>query len=274
MAFRVDGPHVLTFYTAIPAHIGNREILAAISSALSSNSLSSGKIIIKTAFRSTGFTSSFILRKGTNDIDISGYLPLFSQFADVTTETTDSRGTVTNAIDYTILNFNMFTPLIRFEVQGLGIWKSATLVDHGIHLTSQPFPSSITSSVDGVARVQNEDIIIHGSVAITGRKLELVPNVPPSVSLTSPSTGQTFTNAMEITLNASASDPDGNISLVEFFKDDVNLGSTTNLPYSITWTNIPEGSFTLTARATDESGDTATSTGVSVTNIVTGVSSP
>ncbi|HLG15183.1 MAG TPA: Ig-like domain-containing protein, partial [Blastocatellia bacterium] len=90
-------------------------------------------------------------------------------------------------------------------------------------------------------------------------------NVPPTVSITSPAGGATFTAPATITINANASDSDGTISKVEFFRDGVLLGQSTIAPYSFTWTNVAAGNYSLTATATDNVGATATSTAVSVT---------
>jgi phosphatidylserine/phosphatidylglycerophosphate/cardiolipin synthase-like enzyme len=97
-------------------------------------------------------------------------------------------------------------------------------------------------------------------------------NVPPTVSLTSPAGGATFTAPASITLNASASDSDGSITKVDFYAGNVLLGSDSSAPYSFTWTNAPAGAYDLVAVATDSGNATASSPTVSVT--VTGNSQP
>jgi hypothetical protein len=86
----------------------------------------------------------------------------------------------------------------------------------------------------------------------------------PSVSLTSPSNGATFTAPASITLSATASDPDESVSKVDFFEGSTFLGTATSAPYKFTWSNIPAGSYTLTARATDAAGSATTSGSVSI----------
>ncbi|MGH9968613.1 MAG: Ig-like domain-containing protein, partial [Pyrinomonadaceae bacterium] len=100
----------------------------------------------------------------------------------------------------------------------------------------------------------------------------LTPNVnvttvngPPTVNLTSPTNNATFTAGSTVTLNATASDSDGTISKVEFFQGSVKLGEDTTAPYSFNWTNVPAGSYALTARATDNGGAIATSGTVNIT---------
>jgi chitinase len=90
-------------------------------------------------------------------------------------------------------------------------------------------------------------------------------NQPPTASLTSPANGATFTAGANITLSANASDSDGTISKVEFFNGSTSLGVKTTTPYSVTWSNVPAGSYTLKAVATDNGGLTGTSATVSIT---------
>ncbi len=90
-------------------------------------------------------------------------------------------------------------------------------------------------------------------------------NNPPQVSLTSPQPGSTFTPGGNVTLSASASDSDGTVSKVEFFNGSTKLGEDSSAPYSFTWTNVPTGNYSLTARATDNSNGVSTSSSVNIT---------
>ena len=90
-------------------------------------------------------------------------------------------------------------------------------------------------------------------------------DVPPSVSITSPTTGATFTAPANITITASASDSDGTVAKVDFYQGTTLIGTATAAPYSVTWNNVAAGTYNLTAVATDNGGATTTSTAVSVT---------
>jgi RHS repeat-associated protein len=93
-----------------------------------------------------------------------------------------------------------------------------------------------------------------------------VPNVPPTVSLTSPANGATFTAPASITLTATAADSDGTIQKVEFFHGGTNLIATLTVPpYTMQWTGVPQGAYALTAVATDNGTATTTSAPVNVT---------
>jgi predicted phage tail protein len=90
-------------------------------------------------------------------------------------------------------------------------------------------------------------------------------NQPPAVSLSAPANGATFTAPASITVSATASDSDGTIARVDFYQGPTLIGTDTTSPYSITWSNVPAGSYTLTARAVDNSGGTTASTARTVT---------
>ena len=91
-------------------------------------------------------------------------------------------------------------------------------------------------------------------------------NQAPAVSLSTPANGSTFAAAATITLSATASDPDGAVAVVEFYRGGTTLiGSDTTSPYSVTWSNAPAGNYTLTAVARDNAGATTTSAARSIT---------
>ncbi|SFH06728.1 protein of unknown function [Pontibacter chinhatensis] len=90
-------------------------------------------------------------------------------------------------------------------------------------------------------------------------------NTSPTVAITSPANNTTFTAPATITIAASASDTDGSVAKVEFFQGTTKLGEDTSSPYSFTWSSVVAGTYTLTARATDNLGATTTSAEVNVT---------
>ena len=94
-------------------------------------------------------------------------------------------------------------------------------------------------------------------------------NDAPSVSLTAPTNGASYTAPASIALTATASDVDGTIASVSFYNSTNLLGTDTTSPYAYTWTNVSTGSYSLTARATDNSGAVSTSAVVAVTVVNT-----
>lgn len=91
------------------------------------------------------------------------------------------------------------------------------------------------------------------------------PNVAPTVQLTAPSDGASFTEPASITLTADATDSDGTVTRVDFLAGATLLGAATNAPFTIHWTGVPAGSYLLRALATDNTGLTTTSAPVNVT---------
>ena len=85
------------------------------------------------------------------------------------------------------------------------------------------------------------------------------------MSLTAPIAGATFTASASITLSANAADSDGTIAKVDFYQGTTLLGSDTASPYSVTWTGVATGSYSLTAKATDNQGAATTAAAVGVT---------
>jgi len=90
-------------------------------------------------------------------------------------------------------------------------------------------------------------------------------NKPPLVSLTSPLTGSTFAALSTITLGAIATDLDGSIQKVEFYKGSTLLGSDTTSPYTFTWLSVPAGTYSVSAVARDNLGATAVSSWSDIT---------
>jgi unsaturated rhamnogalacturonyl hydrolase len=77
-------------------------------------------------------------------------------------------------------------------------------------------------------------------------------NRPPSVALTSPNNTSYFWPNTDIGITANATDSDGNVVRVDFFKDSNLLYSDNQSPWEYTWQNVPEGSYILTAVAKDD----------------------
>ena len=90
-------------------------------------------------------------------------------------------------------------------------------------------------------------------------------NQPPTASLTSPRAGTSYTAPAAIVLQAAASDPDGTIARVDFYANSTLIGLAATSPYSLTWSSVPAGSYSLTAVARDNLGATQTSAAVPVT---------
>jgi len=76
-------------------------------------------------------------------------------------------------------------------------------------------------------------------------------NQPPFITITSPAKSNTFTSPATILIEATVSDPDGSISKVEFYNGATKLGEKLSYPFTYTWKDVTEGTYSLTAVATD-----------------------
>ena len=103
-------------------------------------------------------------------------------------------------------------------------------------------------------------------ISNTGTAISVISNAPPTVSLTGPANKSVSTAPGTFALAANAADSDGSIAKVEFYNGAALLGTATAAPYTYTWSNVPAGTYSLTAKATDNLGATATSAAVSVTS--------
>jgi hypothetical protein len=97
----------------------------------------------------------------------------------------------------------------------------------------------------------------------------LTVNLPPTVSIYYPTNGSVFVAPATFTILASAGDPDGVVTNVEFFSstngvDFVLMGMTNAQPYLTIASNLPTAHYTFVARATDNLGATGVSEPVGV----------
>ncbi|MEH0152617.1 Ig-like domain-containing protein [Limibacter armeniacum] len=91
----------------------------------------------------------------------------------------------------------------------------------------------------------------------------------PSVNITSPTSGQTFLLGETISIQAVASDSDGSIAQVTFWRvvgGQWNwLKNDTSAPYNYSASNFPLGTCKIVARATDNDGNVSTDSEVTIT---------
>jgi CubicO group peptidase (beta-lactamase class C family) len=129
-----------------------------------------------------------------------------------------------------------------------------------------------------LVRLQNgptpwsDEVFTGINTRVVSAVVETPLNAPPTAAITSPAPGATFPAPGPVPLAAAATDPDGSVTQVAFLANGAVIGSDPDAPYQLSWTNVAPGSYTLTARSTDNAGATTTSAPVSIT--VTGNTAP
>jgi RHS repeat-associated protein len=209
-----------------------------------------------------GGIQSFSGAEAANPIDVDSGQSTASATAHDTPSITTSVANTMLVTAHTYASSNTWTPQAGltegFDRPSGGNSTTGQSVTGGYQLKAATGASGTKrSTAGGGADVGNTHILA---------LRPFVPNAPPTVSLTSPPNGSTFTAPANITLTATAADPDGTIQKVEFFHGGTNLIATvTTAPYTFPWTGVPQGSYVLTAVATDNQTAITTSAPVSVT---------
>ena len=111
-----------------------------------------------------------------------------------------------------------------------------------------------TDSQNNVINSSVVNIVVNGS------------NPAPTASITAPANNATFTAPATINITANASDTSpGTVASVSFYNGSTLLGTDTSSPYSFSWTSVAAGTYTITARATDNQGAIGNSSPITVT---------
>ena len=99
----------------------------------------------------------------------------------------------------------------------------------------------------------------------TSAVVNLLVNARPVIALTSPANHAAFTALATVPLVASAGDADGTVAAVEFYEGVSRLATVTSAPYIFIWSGVATGSYTLTARVTDDRGAVASTPPAAIT---------
>ena len=89
--------------------------------------------------------------------------------------------------------------------------------------------------------------------------------MPPTIALTSPTYGQTFSSGTTANMTATVNPNGHTVSKVQFFADATLVGESTAAPYSANWKCDGYGDHNLTARAVYDSSSTVDSDPVKIT---------
>jgi hypothetical protein len=187
-------------------------------------------------------------------------------------------GTASNGVDYE--SIGSFVPLASGVMSNTvvihPIWRGQTNIETVVlDLCPSPLMTPVNYSVGSPS---------HAVVYIAPAG---VTDLPPVVTIVSPTNGAIFQSPASISLIARATDPDGTVTNVEFFAgttdlgpglpvvlDPPGVGGVVGLVYFLNWTNVPPGAYPLTAVATDDNGASTVSAPVKITVLGTPTNLP
>jgi plastocyanin len=103
-----------------------------------------------------------------------------------------------------------------------------------------------------------------GSGMVGTVTVQAAANTPPSVTITNPVNGAVFAAPANVTIQANASDADGNVARVQIFANAALVGTDNAAPASLVASNLAAGSYALRAIAMDNGGLSSTSAVVNI----------
>src|SRR5436190_2160446 len=153
---------------------------------------------------------------------------------------------------------------VQFSLDGATLGAEDTSAPYSISWDTTT-ASNGSHTLPARARDAAGNATTSGAVTVTVSNGPPPDTTPPTVSITSPASGQTVSGTTSVTANAA---DNVGVAGVQFLLDGANLGAEdTSAPYSVSWdtTTASNASHTLTARARDAAGNATTSSAVTVT---------
>jgi hypothetical protein len=156
------------------------------------------------------------------------------------------------------------TPASGKSIASIAYYANGAMKDIG---NASPFGGNWFNSEPGAYSLRAVATDNAGGMAFSPPVTVTVgPAQPPTVAITTPATGASYTSPATVSITASATAAAGaGIAKVEFLQGTAVVGTVTSSPYTFEWTGVAQGDYSLTARATDTRTSKATSTAVAIT---------
>ena len=186
-------------------------------------------------------------------------------------------GPTTNTLDFTVLTANTNVAAFFVTLTGNNFTLTTLLNGYGT-VNRNPAANSYASNASVTLTAQPD-----AGYAFTGwsgdtnsalNPLTLVMNanktmtasftVPPTVAITAPTNGAVL-DVPDFAFNAIVTDADGSVTKVDFYLNGTLAATITNAPFNLIVSNVASGLYSLTAKATDNTGGAGTSAPVSIT---------
>ena len=152
-------------------------------------------------------------------------------------------------------------------------WLELRIANGDVKLKSNAVLSALLLAPTGTLTLASKSLFV-GSFAVDDlevsenarvRLTAVATNLPPTIIVTAPSSGATWLTPASFSLNAAATDSDGTIAKVEFFQGSTKIGEDLKPPFNLAVSALGSGSYTYTARASDNLGATTISAAVTIT---------
>lgn len=171
-------------------------------------------------------------------------------------ESDDPVVSIVSPVDGAAVPKNFAISVNAFDVDGNGTLAKVEFYDGAIKLgevSAAPYNFVWNNAANGPHTLTA--VATDGSgMTATSPPIHITVTGAPSVALTNPASDTVIVAPGTISLQATASDPDGTIARVEFYHGDVKIGEDTTSPYSFAWTNISAATYNVTAKAIDNLG--------------------
>ncbi|MES2934042.1 MAG: discoidin domain-containing protein [Pseudomonadota bacterium] len=170
-----------------------------------------------------------------------------------------------------------------YNISGVKItWETAMAKDYQIQVSSDANNWTSIKSVTGNTSAVNDlgglsrvgrYVRMLGTARTTGYGYSIfgmevygqtAGNTAPTVNLSGPANNATFTAPANINFTADAADQGGSVAQVQFYNGSTLLGTDTSSPFTYNWSNVVAGTYSITAKATDNTGLTTVSTPITV----------
>jgi len=178
--------------------------------------------------------------------------------------------TITGPAGGAVLNVNIPQTIAATATTSTGTVVSVQFLVNGVALaadTTFPFSVPWTPVTPGIYALTAKATDNFGTVTTsTVTVVTVAAGTVPTVSISNPPTGTTVKVGTAQVLVANATATNGTIAKVEFFANNVSLGTpVTTFPYNLAWTPTAPGSYSLVAIGTDTLGNQTASAPIAVT---------
>lgn len=170
-------------------------------------------------------------------------------------------GPILNALDQTNGGSVVITNGSIAALGGVVGATSSNMVLIGQFTTDGEFSFSLNVQIQNIATGVAENYVAGapGAGELTHPTLTLVPNVAPTVSITSPAASASIITGTAMNITANAADANGTITEVSFYLDGVLLSTDNASPYTASYTAVA-GAHSIYAVAIDNDCVSTTST--------------